>query len=161
MDNEKLVAEIRTIIKSLERMAEILESEEKVEEETAKAEEKSVYISEKEITQLLRRLGIPAHIKGYYYIRTAIMMCVANPELLGAITKELYPEVAKAHDTTSSRAERAIRHAIEVSFDRIDQEIYMEVFQYTVSAEKGRPTNSEYIAALVDYIIMNKNDFLC
>ena len=157
MNNKKLVAEIRIIIKSLERMAEILESEEKV-EETAKAE---VCISEKEITQLLRRLGIPAHIKGYHYIRTAIMMCVANPELLGAITKELYPEVAKAHDTTSSRAEGGIRHAIEGSFDRIDQEIYMEVFQYTVSAEKGRPTNSEYIAALVDYIIMNKNDFLC
>lgn len=151
MDNKKLVAEIRTIIKSFEKIAEILESEEK---ETAKAE-KSVCISEKEITQLLRRLGIPAHIKGYHYIRTAIMMCVANPELLGAITKELYPEVAKAHDTTSSRAERAIRHAVEVSFDRIDQDIYMEVFQYTVSAEKGRPTNSEYIAALVDYIIMN------
>lgn len=156
MDNEKLVAEIRTIIKSLERMAEIIESEEKV-EETAKAEEKSsVSITERETTQLLKRLGIPAHIKGYHYIRTAIMMCVANPELLDAITKELYPELSKEHNTTSSKVERAIRHAIEVSFDRIDQEIYMEVFQYTVSAKKGRPTNSEYIAALVDYIIMNK-----
>lgn len=161
MKRNELIMEIRIMISSMERILKILEEEEatKVPDKASPIEKAElpakIEVDEKDVTELLKKLGMPAHIKGYYYIRTAIMMCVANPELLDAITKKLYPEVAKAHATTWSRAERAIRHAIEVSFDRINPDIYAEVFQYTVSADKGKPTNSEYISAIVDYIIMN------
>ncbi len=105
---------------------------------------------EREVTDCILELGIPAHIKGYYYIRTAIIMAMENPELLHAVTKILYPSIAKKFQTTPSRVERAIRHAIEVSWERGDIEKLQAVFGYTVSVSKGKPTNSEFIALLAD-----------
>ncbi len=105
---------------------------------------------EREVTDCILELGIPAHIKGYYYIRTAIIMSMENPELLHAVTKILYPTIAKKFQTTPSRVERAIRHAIEVSWERGDIEKLQAVFGYTVSVNKGKPTNSEFIALLAD-----------
>ena len=102
------------------------------------------------VTKLILEMGIPAHIKGYQYIRTAIMMTVENPEVISAVTKVLYPTVAKQYHTTSSRVERAIRHAIEVAWERGDLDMLHSVFGYTVSLSKGKPTNSEFIALLAD-----------
>ena len=105
---------------------------------------------EREVTDCILELGIPAHIKGYYYIRTAIIMSIENSELLHAITKILYPTIAKKFQTTPSRVERAIRHAIEVLWERGDIDKLQSVFGYTVSVNKGKPTNSEFIALLAD-----------
>ncbi len=103
-----------------------------------------------DITALLHEIGVPAHIKGYQYLREAIMMAVHNPEVINSVTKILYPEVAKTYHTTSSRVERAIRHAIEVAWDRGDVDEIQKIFGYTVSNIKGKPTNSEFIAMLAD-----------
>ena len=102
------------------------------------------------VTEMIHQLGVPAHIKGYQYLRTSIILAVKNPEYVGAITKLLYPTVAKQHDTTSSRVERAIRHAIEVAWDRGDVEILNSCFGYTVHTTRGKPTNSEFIALIAD-----------
>ena len=107
-----------------------------------------------EITKVLRNLGVPCHIKGYDYVRTAVMMCVHEPVLLQYITKGLYVRVAEEFDTTSSRVERAIRHAVELAWQRGDMDVLMRYFGNTVDATKGKTTNSEFIATLVDYIIM-------
>ena len=93
---------------------------------------------------------MPAHIKGYQYLREAIVMTVENMEVINAVTKVLYPEVAKRFNTTASRVERAIRHAIEVAWDRGDLETLQKYFGYTVSNTKGKPTNSEFIAMIAD-----------
>lgn len=102
------------------------------------------------VTDILRQIGVPAHIKGYYYLRTAIIMTVKSPQMIDAVTKLLYPEIAKAYDTSSSRVERAIRHAIEISWDRGDMDVINSYFGYTVSTTKGKPTNSEFIAMISD-----------
>ena len=107
---------------------------------------------ETDITKMLHELGIPAHIKGYQYLRDAILMSVSDTEMLGAITKRLYPNIAKKHQTTPSRVERAIRHAIEVAWSRGKVDTIEELFGYTVSDRKGKPTNSEFIALLADKI---------
>lgn len=104
------------------------------------------------VTNLLKQLGVPAHIKGYSYLRTAIQMTVKDPSLMDAVTKELYPEVAKKYNTTSSRVERAIRHAVEISWSQSDEELIDELFGYSISKDKGKPTNSNFVAALTDYI---------
>lgn len=104
------------------------------------------------VTENLHELGVPAHIKGYHYIRQAIMMVVENMDMLNFITKQLYPEIAKAFSTTSSRVERAIRHAIEVAWVRGKPETMNNVFGYTVHTGKGKPTNSEFIAMVADRI---------
>lgn len=104
------------------------------------------------VTQFIHDVGVPAHIKGYQYLRDAIMMTVNDQEMLGAITKILYPEIAKKHKTTSSRVERAIRHAIEVAWNRGHLETIEEMFGYTINACKGKPTNSEFIALIADKI---------
>ncbi len=109
---------------------------------------------ELEITRILHRIGIPAHIKGYSFIREAIWMVVQDPDLLNAVTKELYPAVAERYDSTASRVERAIRHAIEVAWNRGDLEMINSMFGYTVSSRKGKPTNSEFIAMVADRIRM-------
>lgn len=105
---------------------------------------------ETEITSIIHEIGVPAHIKGYMYLREAIMMVVNDMELLSAVTKELYPSIAKKYNTTASRVERAIRHAIEVAWGRGQIEAINKLFGYTVHTEKGKPTNSEFIAIIAD-----------
>jgi len=102
------------------------------------------------VTEVIHEIGVPAHIKGYQYIREAIIFTVKDMELINAVTKALYPMVAKKFGTTSSRVERAIRHAIEVAWDRGDIEVLQKYFGYTVSNIKGKPTNSEFIALISD-----------
>ncbi len=107
---------------------------------------------ENDVTQMLHEIGIPAHIKGYQYLRDAIVMSVKDKEMLGSVTKILYPTIAKKRQTTPSRVERAIRHAIEVAWSRGKMDTINELFGYTVSTGKGKPTNSEFIALIVDKI---------
>lgn len=102
------------------------------------------------ITSIIQEIGIPAHIKGYQYLRAAIEMVVKEPALIDVVTKVLYPDVAKEYSTTASRVERAIRHAIEVAWDRGDLDTLQKYFGYTVSNTKGKPTNSEFIAMIAD-----------
>ena len=104
------------------------------------------------ITEILHQIGVPAHIKGYHYLRDAIIQCVQEPELMGAVTKRLYPGIAKLHGTTSSRVERAIRHAIEVAWDRGDVDVLDSYFGYTIQSLRGKPTNSEFIAMIADRV---------
>lgn len=105
---------------------------------------------EGEITSIIHEIGVPAHIKGYFYLREAISMVVNDIELLSAVTKELYPSIARKYNTTSSRVERAIRHAIEVAWNRGQIESINKIFGYTIHNEKGKPTNSEFIAMVAD-----------
>lgn len=102
------------------------------------------------ISKMLHSLGMPSHIKGYQYVREAISMVYSNPEIVGGITKELYPELASKFDTTVSRVERAIRHAIEVSWNRGDWDLMEEVFGHSVDIDKAKPTNSEFIVTVAD-----------
>lgn len=102
------------------------------------------------VTDIIHQIGVPAHIKGYHYLREAIMMSVNDPEIINSVTKQLYPAVAKRFSTTSSRVERAIRHAIEVAWDRGDVDILNSYFGYTIHNTKGKPTNSEFIAMISD-----------
>ena len=108
------------------------------------------------VTEILHQIGVPAHIKGYHYLRDSITMCVRQPEIINAVTKELYPTVAKKHETTSSRVERAIRHAIEVAWDRGDVDVLNSYFGYTIHNGRGKPTNSEFIAMISDRLRLNK-----
>lgn len=105
---------------------------------------------EVEVTKVIHEIGVPAHVKGYQYLRDAIMLVVEEINYLGAVTKELYPAIAQKYDTTPSRVERAIRHAIELAWDRGDVDKINKVFGYTISGEKGKPTNSEFIAIIAD-----------
>ena len=105
---------------------------------------------ESQVTSIIHEIGVPAHIKGYQYLREAILIAVADMDVINAVTKVLYPEVAKRFGTTASRVERAIRHAIEVAWDRGDLETLQKYFGYTVSNAKGKPTNSEFIAMIAD-----------
>ena len=105
---------------------------------------------ETEITSIIHEIGVPAHIKGYMYLREAITMVVNDMELLSAVTKELYPSIAKKYNTTASRVERAIRHAIEVAWGRGQVDAINKLFGYTIHNEKGKPTNSEFIAIIAD-----------
>lgn len=107
---------------------------------------------EMRVTNIIHDIGVPAHIKGYQYLREAIIMTVKDMDIINAITKVLYPTVAKRYKTTSSRVERAIRHAIEVAWDRGDVEVLNGFFGYTVSNVKGKPTNSEFISMIADRI---------
>lgn len=152
---KELIEEIHTIINSMQRIAEILEEgEETVDEVSPKEEELTTEVipNEKEVTQLIKKMGIPAHLLGYNYLRTGIMIALENPDVLKLITKELYPQIAKVYNTVPHRIECAIRHAIKVSMSRIDYDFYQEVFESSVSLDKGKPTNWQYISALVDYI---------
>lgn len=124
-----------------------------ISEEEAKEQEADIYSEnsiENDVTAIIRDLGIPAHIKGYQYIREGIMMAINDMNMLNYITKLLYPNIAKKYKTTSSSVERAIRHAIEVAWSRGKIEVIEEMFGYTVSAGKGKPTNSEFIALIAD-----------
>ena len=108
------------------------------------------------VTEFIHEVGVPAHIKGYQYLRDAIIMTVNDSQMLGAITKILYPEIAKKHKTTSSRVERAIRHAIEVAWSRGKLETIEGMFGYTINMGKGKPTNSEFIALISDKIRLQR-----
>ena len=107
------------------------------------------------ISDIMRQIGVPAHIKGYQYIREAIMMTVNDINLLNYITKLLYPTIAKKYKTNSSIVERAIRHAIEVAWYKGQIDVLEDMFGYTISAGKGKPTNSEFIALIVDKICLD------
>lgn len=102
------------------------------------------------VTSILHQIGVPAHIKGYHYLRSSIIMSVKQPEIINAVTKELYPSVADLYHTTPSRVERAIRHAIEVAWDRGDVDVLNSYFGYTIHNGRGKPTNSEFIAMISD-----------
>ncbi len=102
------------------------------------------------VTNIIHEVGVPAHIKGYQYLREAIMMVIKDTDVINQITKQLYPEIADKYHTTPSRVERAIRHAIEVAWGRGEQSAVENIFGYTVSAAKGKPTNSEFIAMISD-----------
>ncbi len=105
---------------------------------------------EAQVTKIIHQIGVPAHIKGYQYLRTAILMTIEDSEVINAVTKVLYPTVAKKYQTTTSRVERAIRHAIEVAWDRGDVDTLNSYFGYTIQNSRGKPTNSEFIAMIAD-----------
>ena len=111
---------------------------------------------EAQVTAIIHEVGVPAHIKGYQYLREGIIIAVNDMDVINAVTKVLYPEVAKRFGTTPSRVERAIRHAIEVAWDRGDLETLQKYFGYTVSNTKGKPTNSEFIAMIADRIRLSR-----
>ena len=110
------------------------------------------------VTEIIHEIGIPAHIKGYQYLREAIILTINDMDVINAVTKVLYPTVAKKFGTTPSRVERAIRHAIEVAWDRGDVEVLQKFFGYTVSGVKGKPTNSEFIAMIADRLYLQKKE---
>jgi len=113
---------------------------------------------EQDVTNIIHEIGVPAHIKGYQYLREAIMMSVEDPAMISSITKILYPTIAKRFQTTPSRVERAIRHAIEVAWSRGRMETLDALFGYTINTGKGKPTNSEFIALIADKIRLQYRD---
>ena len=144
-NNEMLLNRIKSVRK-------MFRNNEKKSEDTKTENEVRGENLENRVTNMLHEIGIPAHIKGYHYLRDAIIMAVEDMDVLNAITKILYPTVAKKYQTTSSRVERAIRHAIEVAWSRGKLDTLDELFGYTVSTGKGKPTNSEFIALIADTI---------
>lgn len=116
---------------------------------------------EREITKMMLELGVPAHLRGYDYIRTAIVWCSQDMERIGSVTKLLYPELAKCYKTTSQKVERAIRNAIEVSWKRGNEETFEALFGYTRLDGDNRPTNSEYIGVIADYIQLKQRENEC
>ena len=117
---------------------------------TKKYDESNKNDLEAAVTNIIHEVGVPAHIKGYQFLREAIIMSVKNIEMINQVTKLLYPDIANKYNTTPSRVERAIRHAIEVAWGRGDPKVTESIFGYTVSADKGKPTNSEFIAMIAD-----------
>ena len=107
------------------------------------------------VTHILHELGVPSHIKGYHYLREGIKLLYNNPELIGGITKELYPSIAKKFSSTDTRVERSIRHAIEVSWNRGNWDLMQELFGYSVDIDKAKPTNSEFIVTIADKLRMD------
>ena len=112
------------------------------------------------VTEIIHQIGVPAHIKGYHYLRTAIMLSINDSEMINSVTKMLYPTVAEIYQTTPSRVERAIRHAIEIAWDRGDIETIDSLFGYTVQNCKGKPTNSEFIALIADKLRLQYKSLL-
>lgn len=145
----------KSIAKILERILEShyqMKEQKKQREGMTKEQKQFLFDStlESDVTKMIREIGIPAHIKGYQYIREGIMMAVKDPEILNYITKYLYPTIAKNYHTTTSSVERAIRHAIEVAWNRGKLDRMEELFGYSVNSGKGKPTNSEFIALIAD-----------
>ena len=126
------------------------QNDNRVQEPTYKAVDENFL--RKEITKLLHTLGMPAHVLGYEYTREAILITLGNKDILRAITGELYPAVSKRFNTTPSRVERAIRHAVELAWDRGDLDTIQKFFGFTTSPKKGKPTNKEFISALADHL---------
>ena len=141
-----------TILNRIKHIQRNLEKEQTKKQKIEYIIDKNEQHLETQVTELIHEIGIPAHIKGYHYLRDSIIMAIDDLDVLNAITKVLYPTIAKRHQTTSSRVERAIRHAIEVAWSRGKLETLDELFGYTVSNGKGKPTNSEFIALVADTI---------
>lgn len=114
---------------------------------------------EARVTKIIHQIGVPAHIKGYQYLRSAILMTIADNEVINSVTKVLYPSVAKKYRTTTSRVERAIRHAIEVAWDRGDVDTLNSYFGYTIQNSRGKPTNSEFIAMIADNLRLKNKGY--
>ena len=125
--------------------------------ENRRNEKMAKYNLESDVTNIIHEIGVPAHIKGYQYLRDSIMLSVKDRDVINSITKILYPTIAKMYQTTSSRVERAIRHAIEVAWNRGNTETLNDLFGYTISNRKGKPTNSEFIALIADKIRLEYN----
>lgn len=142
---EMLIDRIRLVINPLEQSSMPLSAL-----GTRADYQKPVVDLEVNVTNIIHEVGVPAHIKGYQYLREAIIMVIEDNDLINSITKQLYPSVAKAYNTTSSRVERAIRHAIEVAWDRGDTDTLNKFFGFTINNCKGKPTNSEFIAMIAD-----------
>lgn len=157
-DNErlyKIIGQLMSTDKEFQIMITVpsgkkeLQTKNNVAEIVKKTEEKDL---EQDVTDMIHEIGVPAHIKGYQYLREAIMMSVEDTSMLSSITKILYPTIAKKFSTTPSRVERAIRHAIEVAWSRGRMETLDALFGYTINTGKGKPTNSEFIALIADRI---------
>lgn len=154
-DNERMfriLSELLTKNKEFQIMITVPAEKETAKKENVKVPQVSQIDLEKDVTDMIHEIGVPAHIKGYQYLREAIMLSVEDAEMLNSITKILYPTIAKKYQTTSSRVERAIRHAIEVAWSRGKMETLDALFGYTISVGKGKPTNSEFIALIADKI---------
>lgn len=123
---------------------------------TSQDEISDIYNLEHMVTDIIVEIGVPAHVKGYCYLRTAIMLTAQRPDLIYAMTKELYPAVGDIYDTTSQRVERAIRHAIELAWDNGDMEILSNYFSYRIRKSTDKPTNSEFIATISDKIRLER-----
>ena len=115
---------------------------------------------ETKVTGIIHKVGVPAHIKGYNYLRCAIIKSIIDTDIINSVTKELYPQVAKEYNTTPARVERAIRHAIEVAWMRGDADVLQSIFGYTVQSNKGKPTNSEFIAMIADRLRLQNQSIL-
>ena len=148
-DNDMVISRIKHVRRS--RSEKKFQEVRKVNAYESKAEYMERNL-ETDVTEIIHEIGVPAHIKGYQYLRDAIIMSVGDMDMLNSITKILYPTIAKKHQTTPSRVERAIRHAIEVAWSRGKMDTIEELFGYTVSGGKGKPTNSEFIALIADRI---------
>lgn len=158
-DNERMfriLSELLTKNKEFQIMITVPAEKETAKKENVKVPQVSQIDLEKDVTDMIHEIGVPAHIKGYQYLREAIILTINDMEIINAVTKVLYPEVAKRFGTTPSRVERAIRHAIEVAWDRGDVEVLQKFFGYTVSNIKGKPTNSEFIAMIADRISLQR-----
>lgn len=154
-DNERMfriLSELITKDKEFQIMITVPSGKQNRNEDTQEKRLDQGHDLEKDVTDMIHEIGVPAHIKGYQYLREAIMMSVRDGEMLNSITKVLYPTIAKKYQTTSSRVERAIRHAIEVAWSRGNMETLDSLFGYTISIGKGKPTNSEFIALITDKI---------
>lgn len=163
-DNEK-VYQILNNLMSQDKAFQIMITVPSEKQETLTGELKAsenvnlVHDLEKDVTNMIHEIGVPAHIKGYQYLREAIMMSVEDVEMLGSITKILYPTIAAKYQTTPSRVERAIRHAIEVAWSRGKMETLDSLFGYTINTGKGKPTNSEFIALIADKIRLQYRNY--
>ena len=149
---EVLIHRIKQVakIKGLDQKIHLREKEQSIERKKQRTVLDYQFNIKQDVTKIIRDLGIPAHIKGYQYIREGILMAIEDINMMNYITKLLYPTIAKKYKTTSSSVERAIRHAIEVAWSRGKVELLEEMFGYTISAGKGKPTNSEFIALIAD-----------
>ena len=163
-DNDKMIKILSELLTRENKLQIMITVPGKEEESSAGAGEKNAAPAaktrdlEKDVTNMIHEIGVPAHIKGYQYLREAIMMSVEDTEMLGSVTKVLYPTIAKRYQTTPSRVERAIRHAIEVAWSRGKMETLDALFGYTINTGKGKPTNSEFIALIADRIRLSYRD---
>lgn len=144
------------MITLVDRIRDVLNQKEEVKNEYMIAYGNKEIPLEVRVTKMIHDVGVPAHIKGYQYIREAIILAVEDEDIINSITKTLYPTLAEKFNTTSSRVERAIRHAIEVAWNRGQIEMHEKIFGYTVNSNKGKPTNSEFIAMIADRIRLSE-----
>ena len=151
-DNDTVIKQIKQAKKSSELVKNVEPRKINAYEKVERQEERTPGNLEKKVTNIIHEIGVPAHIKGYQYLREAIIMSVDDIEMLNSITKILYPTIAKKYQTTPSRVERAIRHAIEVAWSRGKMDTIDDLFGYTINNGKGKPTNSEFVALIADKI---------